>query len=81
MLSSEKANSGCNLTEANHLILVDVIHADKQRTWEIESQAIGRAIRLGQNKPVKVLRLIMKDTIEENYYDKNKYDMSLMQFQ
>ena len=81
MLSSEKANSGCNLTEANYVIQIDVIHADKQRTWEIESQAIGRAIRLGQNKPVKVMRIIMKDTIEDTYYNNNKYDMSLMQFQ
>ena len=28
MLSSERANSGCNLTEANNILFVDVINAD-----------------------------------------------------
>ena len=31
MLSGEKANSGSNLTEANHIILVDRINADKEK--------------------------------------------------
>ena len=80
MLSSERANSGCNLTEANNILFVDVINADANKTKEIESQAIGRAVRIGQKHPVKITRLIMKDTVEEEYYNKNKYDMSCHQF-
>lgn len=79
MLSSEKSGSGSNLTEANHIILVDVLNAEKSTTKDIESQAIGRAVRLGQNKPVTVTRLITTDTIEEEYYNKNKYDIAELQ--
>ena len=79
MLSSEKSNSGSNLTEANHIILVDVLNATKETTKDIECQAIGRAVRLGQKKPVTVTRLITTGTIEEEYYNKNKYDISDIQ--
>lgn len=79
MLSSERSNSGSNLTEANHIILVDVLNAEKNTTKDIESQAIGRAVRLGQKKPVTVTRLITTGTIEEEFYNKNKYDISEIQ--
>ena len=75
MLSSETSASGNNLTEANNIIFVDVINADKNRTQAIETQAIGRAVRLGQKKPVTIKRLIMKNTVEEEFYSKNKYDI------
>lgn len=75
MLSSETSASGNNLTEANHIIFVDVINADQNKTQSIETQAIGRAVRLGQLKPVTIKRLIMKNTVEEEYYTKNKYDI------
>jgi SNF2 family DNA or RNA helicase len=45
----------------------------------IEAQAIGRAVRLGQKLPVKVIRFITKDTIEDEHYKKNKYDMNILQ--
>lgn len=79
MLSSEKANSGCNLTEATHIIFADVINGDAKLTKDLESQAIGRAVRIGQKKPVIVKRLIMQDTVEEDIYNKNKYDMTELQ--
>lgn len=79
MLSSEHSNSGSNLTEASHIVLVDVLNMDADQTKAVESQAIGRAVRLGQNKPVKVVRLITKNTIENEYYDKNKYDVASIQ--
>lgn len=79
MLSSEKSNSGSNLTEANHIILVDVLNANKNTSKDIECQAIGRAVRLGQKKPVTVTRLITTDTIEEEYYNKNKYNIADIQ--
>jgi len=76
MLSSEHSNSGSNLTEASHIIMTDVLNMDKNQTQEVEKQAIGRAVRLGQKKPVKVVRLITQDTIENEYYEKNKYDIT-----
>lgn len=79
MLSSEHSNSGSNLTEASHIILVDVLNMDKHQTKEVECQAIGRAVRLGQQKPVTVVRLITKNTIETEYYQKNKYDIASIQ--
>jgi SNF2 family DNA or RNA helicase len=79
MLSSEHSNSGSNLTEASHIILVDVLNMNAAQTKDVECQAIGRAVRLGQQKPVKVVRLITKNTVEEEYYNKNKYDITSIQ--
>lgn len=71
MLSLENAASGINLTEATHIILMDPIAGSKEKADAIEGQAIGRACRLGQNKPVKVIRLIVKDTIEHELHKRN----------
>lgn len=79
MLSSEHSNSGSNLTEASHIILVDVLNMDAVQTKQVEAQAIGRAVRLGQQKPVKVIRLITNDTVESVFYEKNKYDIMSVQ--
>ena len=81
MLSSETCSSGNNLTEATHIVFSDVMNATPEKTKDIETQAIGRAVRLGQKKPVIIKRLIMEDTIESSYYQKNKYDMKDLQFQ
>ena len=61
------------------MILVDVLNADKDRVKDIETQAIGRAVRLGQKKAVTVTRLITKNTIESDWHEKNKYDILDMQ--
>jgi SNF2 family DNA or RNA helicase len=79
MLSSETCASGSNLTEASHIIFVDVINAEKSQSRDIETQAIGRAVRLGQSKCVVVKRLIMSNTIEADYYEMNKYDIMELQ--
>jgi hypothetical protein len=79
MLSSENCNSGCNLTEANHIIMIDVLNADKAKTLDIEAQAIGRSVRLGQKRPVKLIRFITKNTIEEDTFLENRYDIKDIQ--
>ena len=71
MLSSDSCSSGSNLTEANHIILLDTINAQKSESKAIEDQAIGRAVRIGQKQNVHVYRLIMKDTIEHEYFIRN----------
>lgn len=70
LLSSEKAASGLNLTEANHIILLDTLNNDPDISKVIEEQAIGRAVRIGQTQNVKVIRFIMKETVEEEFYNK-----------
>jgi SNF2 family DNA or RNA helicase len=79
MLSSETSNSGSNLTEANYIIFIDVLYQDKQHVKATEAQAIGRAVRLGQKLPVKVVRFITRGTIEDEHFTKNRYDMNTLQ--
>ncbi|RVD86785.1 uncharacterized protein DFL_005043 [Arthrobotrys flagrans] len=61
MLVSLKAgNSGLNLTIASHVIIIDP-------WWNpyVEEQAIDRAHRIGQERPVFVHRLIIVNTVED----------------
>lgn len=70
LLSGEKAASGLTLTEASHIFLVDTLSNQPDYCRSIEEQAIGRAVRIGQKKKVKVIRLVMKDTVESDFYQK-----------
>ncbi|KAJ0489062.1 putative DNA helicase [Helianthus annuus] len=61
MLMSLKAgNLGLNMVAACHVILLDL-------WWNptTEDQAIDRAHRIGQTRPVTVSRLTVKDTVED----------------
>lgn len=66
LLSSRNAASGINLTVANKIILLEPIYGNKEYRYSIESQAIGRADRIGQKNSIKVYRFIIKDTIEQD---------------
>ena len=66
LLSAETSNSGFNLTEVSHILLIDTITHQNHST--MEAQAIGRSVRLGQVKNVIVSRLIIRDTIEHTTY-------------
>ena len=72
MLSLDNAASGTNLNNATHIIFVEPINVEKNMLSSIEKQALGRACRLGQNKKVKILRIITRNTIEETIF-KDKY--------
>lgn len=73
MLSSTNAASGINLTHATHIIFLDLVFAEtKEKTRLIEEQAIGRAHRIGQTKEITVTRMIMKNTIEEELWNKRR---------
>lgn len=74
MLSSESAASGTNLTKASKVILLDPVSGDYEYRRNMEWQAIGRAYRLGQTKQVEIVRLIIKDTVEEEIYKDNKLE-------
>ena len=60
LISLKAGGVGLNLTGADTVILVDL-------WWNpaVESQAIGRAHRMGQEQAVEVYRLVTRGTIEE----------------
>jgi len=45
LLSLDQAVSGCSLTEATHIVLMDPMTGSKARILSIDQQAIGRAQR------------------------------------
>ena len=71
MLSSDSTAAGTNLTKASQVIFIDPIYGDYTHRKGQERQAIGRAHRLGQKANIKVVRFVIKDTIEEEIYKMN----------
>jgi hypothetical protein len=60
LISLKAGGAGLNLTAAD-----TVIHCDPWWNPAVEDQATDRAHRIGQEKPVTVVRLITRGTIEE----------------
>ncbi|KAL8460394.1 hypothetical protein ACS0TY_032071 [Phlomoides rotata] len=60
IMSLKAASLGLNMVAACHVILLDL-------WWNptTEDQAIDRAHRIGQTRPVSVFRLTVKDTVED----------------
>ncbi len=58
------------MTQANRVFLLE-----PAMNPSLEAQAIGRVYRLGQTRPVEIVRLMMKDSIETKISDliKRKY--------
>ncbi|KAF8934716.1 hypothetical protein BGZ58_005472 [Dissophora ornata] len=77
LISLKAGGVGLNLTSAQRVYLMDP-------HWNpaVESQAVDRIHRLGQTKPVDVVRFIIKDSIEENILElqKRKAELSDMTF-
>lgn len=59
LLSMRAGAAGINLTEANRVFLME-----PAMNPALEAQAVGRVYRLGQRKPVTVVRMRMKDSFE-----------------
>jgi hypothetical protein len=73
MLSSDSTVSGSNLNNAEEVIFLDPVYGDKQYRINTENQAIGRVRRLGNKfKEIKVIRLLIKDSIEEEIFKNNQ---------
>lgn len=68
LISSRFSASGLDLIEANKIIFIDPVYGNYKEVRAIETQAIGRAHRLGQKHPVKVVRFLMENTIEEGAF-------------
>ena len=60
LISTRAGGHGLNMFGANRVVIIDMHY---NPIWE--EQAIGRAYRLGQQKPVFVYRLIVGGTFEE----------------
>lgn len=60
LLSTRAGGLGLNLVKADTVILFD-------NDWnpQMDLQAIGRVHRIGQTKPVKIFRFVVRDTVEE----------------
>jgi SNF2 family DNA or RNA helicase len=60
LISLKAGNYGLNLVAASRVIILDPF-------WNpfIEMQAVDRAYRIGQQKPVEVHRILIKDTVED----------------
>lgn len=60
LVSLRAGNAGLNLTAANNVIIMDPF-------WNpyIEMQAVDRAYRIGQQKEVKVYRILTEETVED----------------
>jgi len=67
LLSLRAGAVGINLTAASHVFLLE-----PALNPALEEQAIGRAWRMGQQRPVVVKCLFVKGTVEENIMKLNK---------
>jgi SNF2 family DNA or RNA helicase len=65
-------STGFNLQAATRIHILE-----PQWNPGVEKQAIGRAIRIGQDKDVTVIRYIVKDTVEENIRHCQQHKLSL----
>ena len=63
LISLKAGSTGLNLTVANRVFLLD--------SWwnpAVEDQAIDRVHRLGQTKPVEIIKFKVKNTVEKSIY-------------
>ncbi|CAK0841688.1 unnamed protein product [Prorocentrum cordatum] len=76
LLSLEDSASGTNLTRANHVILFHpVVSGTREAAVACEMQAVGRALRAGQERPVKVWRFVTAGTVEQRLTEEHQRDL------
>jgi SNF2 family DNA or RNA helicase len=75
IMSLKAASLGLNLVVASHVLMLDL-------WWNptTEDQAIDRAHRIGQTRPVTVLRLTVKDTVEDRILALQVISRALIKF-
>jgi SNF2 family DNA or RNA helicase len=72
ILSSEYNASGLNITCAKNIIILEPLKKDYMYRKQIENQIIGRLHRIGQDKEINFIRLIVIDSIEHQIDKENK---------
>ena len=70
MLSTKNTASGINLTCSSTIIFLEPIYGTKDYIISTEKQAISRVYRIGQKKQINVVNFIIKNSIEEDIYNK-----------
>jgi non-specific serine/threonine protein kinase len=74
LISLKAGGVGLNLTAADY-----VIHVDPWWNPAVEMQATDRAHRIGQDKPVFVYKLMMRDSVEEKILQLQERKRKLVQ--
>lgn len=74
----DESASGANLTSANHAIFLSPLLAPSAEIYKAnETQAVGRVVRFGQEKHVKIWRLKTENTIDADIFAQRKKDLSM----
>jgi len=68
LLSAEVKALGTNLQAATNIVLLDPAGDSAEHGANLETQAIGRAVRMGQENAVRVVRFCVRDTVEEELF-------------
>jgi len=71
ILNSNKNASGIDLSFVSNIVIFEPIIGNNLFLRDIEKQIIGRIYRINQTENINVYRLIIKDTIEEDIYNKS----------
>ncbi|KAL7547347.1 hypothetical protein ACHAWF_010667 [Thalassiosira exigua] len=69
LLSAQVKASGANLQCATNIVLLDPAGGSAEHGATLEKQAVGRAVRMGQEGAVKVVRFCTEDSIEEELFE------------
>nr|XP_019014690.1 DNA repair protein Rad8 [Kwoniella pini CBS 10737]OCF53471.1 DNA repair protein Rad8 [Kwoniella pini CBS 10737] len=73
---NDASAAGSNLTIANHVIFLGPLFTNSLLNYRaIETQAIGRIRRYGQNKKVHIHRLLALDTIDKIIFNNRKLEL------
>lgn len=70
LLSGKAKASGANLQCASNVVILDPPGSSGEHGATLENQAIGRAVRMGQEKPVTVARFCVKHSVEEQLFQR-----------
>ncbi|XP_014777205.1 chromodomain-helicase-DNA-binding protein 1-like isoform X1 [Octopus bimaculoides] len=72
LLSTRAGGQGLNLTAADTVIFVD-----SDLNPQMDLQAVARSHRFGQSRPVKIIRLIGADTVEDIIFQRSAVKLKL----
>jgi SNF2 family DNA or RNA helicase len=74
MLSLDNGAAGSNLTAASEIILLDSLWDGTQaQQVSSELQALNRAHRVGQTKKVRIVRMLIRDTVETERFRQHNH--------